>query len=503
MKLFTQRIAAALFISTIVLALMILPATSFSLDRNKPLTSQTFIDVAKIALPTVVSIHAKGHLGSSNIALKQENNENKPPQEEYQGPEEFFRRFFFHFGEPSELFPFPGELELTTAGSGIIIRPNGYILTNYHVIQQAEEKGIEVTLHDSRSFSGDDVKVVGVDRFTDLAVLKINADDLPAAEWGNSDETQVGEWVLALGDPLQFNHSVTQGIISAKHRVIGKALIEDLLQTTAIINPGNSGGPLVNLDGKVIGVNMAIASNVARWQGIGFAIPSNAAKSSSDALIGKGRVPRGYIGIGMDPLTPRIASYYGLKEPKGIVVSYVQPDSPADKAGIQRYDVITKVDGKQIEDQVDMLRSIASQDVGKEVTLTLNREQEGKVKELTVTLTTIERPSEEEMQKMQQKETVEQETYDQLGVKLANIMRETETGKVSAGVEVKGVKPDSPAAKAGLQNGDIIAEVNKINIKSIDDYRAALRNVQKGKDHLIMFERDGVTHITTIPQQEK
>jgi len=481
---------------------MILPSASFSLDKNKPLTSQTFIDVAKATLPTVVSIHAKGHLDAPKIILKREGKDKAPPKEELQGPEEFFRRFFFHFGEPSE-YPFHEELEFTTAGSGIIIRPNGYILTNYHVIRQAEDNGIEITLHDARSFSGDDVKIVGVDEFTDLALLKINIDDLTTAEWGNSDETQVGEWVLALGDPLQFNNSVTQGIISAMHRVIGKALIEDLLQTTAIINPGNSGGPLVNLDGKVIGVNMAIASNVARWQGIGFAIPSNEAKKISDALIEKGRVARGYIGVGMDTLTHRIASYYGLKEPEGIVVSYVQPDGPAEKAGIKRYDVVTEIDGKSIENQYDMLRSIASKDVGEKVKLTLYREEEGKVKELTLTVITTERPSEEEMQKLKQKETVEKEKYDKLGLRLDNIVRETETGKVNAGVEVKGVKPNSPAAKSGLQPGDIIAELNKIDIKSIDDYRAALRNVQKGKDHLVMFERDGVMHITTIPQQEK
>ncbi len=502
MELFTQRTIRGFFISLIVLAMMILPSASFSLDKNKPLTSQTFIDVAKATLPTVVSIHAKGHLDAPKIIFKREGKENAPPKEELQGPEEFFRRFFFHFGEPFE-FPFHEDLEFTTAGSGIIIRPDGYILTNYHVIRQAEDDGIEITLHDARSFSGDDVKIVSVDEFTDLAVLKINADDLPAAVWGNSDETQVGEWVLALGDPLQFNNSVTQGIISAKHRVIGKALIEDLLQTTAIINPGNSGGPLVNLDGKVIGVNMAIASNVARWQGIGFAIPSNEAKKISDALIEKGGVARGYIGVGMDTLTHRIASYYGLKEPEGIVVSYVQPDSPAEKAGIKRYDVVTEVDDKPIENQYDMLRTIASKGVGEKVKLTLHREEDGKVKKLTLTVITAERPSEEEMQKLKQRETVEKQKYDKLGLKLDNIVRETETGEVNAGVEVKGVKPNSPAAKSGLQPGDIIAEVNKIDIKSIDDYRAALRNVQKDKDHLVMFERDGVMRITTIPQQEK
>jgi serine protease Do len=469
--------------------------------KDQPLTQQTFIDVAKQLLPSVVSIKVQRQAETTKMFTI------KPGegQKQFQGrpedlPEELKKRFDFEWPFPFFQFQMPEfQIEPTVSGSGLIVSSDGYIVTNVHVIDDAKDKGIEVVLNDERKFSGDKVKVIGADKLTDIAVLKIDATDLQAAKWGDSDNAQIGEWVLALGNPFELRGSVTQGIVSAKHRVIGKSAIEDLFQTTAIINPGNSGGPLVNLDGEVIGMNVAIASNVEAWQGIGFAIPSNTAKRVSNALIKEGKVSRGYLGIRMAQIDDRIAQYYDLKNREGVLVANVEAGSPAEKAGIKRYDIITGVNGKKIKDARDMLNEIATKPASSSVSLTFEREVNGKLQEQTVEAVLAERPPENELTTKPQAE-IQQEGYNTLGLSLEEIAG-TEKGKPE-GIQVKEVRPGSPADNAGLRAGDKIVEINRQPVKSVREFNEALKKAPTGKPHLVTFERDGVLQITTISPEK-
>ncbi len=245
-------------------------------------------------------------------------------------------------------------------GSGVIVSPDGYILTNYHVIEQAEE--IKVTLYDRRAFRA---SLVGADPKTDLAVIKIDAKDLPVASWGNSDNLQVGDFVLAIGNPYGLTHTVTMGIISATGRAdVGIADYEDFIQTDAAINPGNSGGPLVNIKGEIIGINTAIFSRTGGYQGIGFAVPSNMARIIKDSLIKEGKVIRGWIGIMVQDLTAELAERFDLKESYGVIITDVTKQSPAYKAGLRRGDIILEYDGKKITESAILRNLVAQSKIG-------------------------------------------------------------------------------------------------------------------------------------------
>ncbi|HXX56634.1 MAG TPA: Do family serine endopeptidase, partial [Thermodesulfovibrionales bacterium] len=251
---------------------------------------------------------------------------------------------FFDFFNPFHDFGLPKKWKEQSLGSGVIVSKDGYIITNNHVVEQSED--IRVTLYDRRSFRG---KVVGADPKTDIAVVKISADDLPTAPWGDSDRLQVGEFVLAIGNPFGLSHTVTMGIISAVGRAnVGIADYEDFIQTDAAINPGNSGGPLVNIKGELIGINTAIFSRSGGYQGIGFAVPSNMARLVMDQLMKQGRIVRGWLGVSIQDVTPELSQKFGLKDARGALVSDVTKGSPAEKAGIARGDIILEFNGKEI-----------------------------------------------------------------------------------------------------------------------------------------------------------
>ncbi len=351
----------------------VLLATGGCKDKGKQATEvigfpQSFADLAEKVKPAVVNISTEKTVRIPGS-----------PFRHFFGPDEspfgdFFNRFFGDIPDR--------ELKQQSLGSGFIIDKDGYIITNNHVVEGADE--IKVKLADGREFKA---KVIGRDSKTDLALIKISSvfKNLPTLSLGDSDKVRVGDWVLAIGNPFGLEHTVTQGIISASGRAIGAGPYDNFLQTDAPINPGNSGGPLVNLKGEVIGINTAI---IAGGQGIGFAIPSNMAKSVISQLKEKGRVTRGWIGVSIQSLTPEIAYVVGLKEPKGALVADVVPGGPADYAGIRRGDIIISFDGKTIKDISDLPKIVAQTDIGKMVEMKIIRQG----KELTINIKVGEMP---------------------------------------------------------------------------------------------------------------
>ncbi len=313
-----------------------------------------FIRVAEQVTPSVVNI--------STVTT----GKGRPPTELFRpfGNEPFFRDFFDRFFEGM-----PRRRQQNSLGSGVIIDKSGLILTNNHVIKDADE--ITVKFANKQEAKG---KVVGSDPKTDLAVIRVSVkEDLPVATLGNSDALHVGEWAIAIGNPFGLDHTLTVGVISATGRSeVGVAAYENFIQTDASINPGNSGGPLLNIRGEVIGINTAI---VASGQGIGFAIPANMARKVMDDLVKKGKVTRGWLGVGIQPLTPELAKSFGVSADEGILVNQVMPKSPAEAAGLKTGDLILMVDGKPVKDLRQLQRIIAETDIGKTIEFTILREK--------------------------------------------------------------------------------------------------------------------------------
>jgi serine protease Do len=379
-----------------------------------------------------------------------------------QGEKDPFRDFFDRFFGDQV----PREFEQRGLGSGVIISADGYVLTNNHVVEGSEE--IQVKLSETEQYTG---KVVGSDSTTDLALVKIEASrNLPAATLGDSDRLRVGEWVIAIGNPFGLEHTVTAGIVSAKGRVIGSGPYDDFIQTDASINPGNSGGPLFNLKGDVVGINTAI---VASGQGIGFAIPINVAKNELEQLKDKGKVTRGWLGVQIQPWEPGLAEKFGLKEERGALVGRVMEGEPAEKAGIQKGDVILEVEGRKIKDTKDLLNTVARLEPGQRAKVVVLRD--GKEKTLSVELG--ERPVEGEVAT-----GPGPAKEDRLGLTIQEVtpeMAERLGLEKPEGVLISNVKPGSPAAKAGLQRGDLIHEVEHQAIRGVKDYQKAISGAGK------------------------
>jgi len=306
-----------------------------------PVPSGSFSQVAETVAPAVVNINTVTR-GSG-----------RTPIEEFFG-DEFFRRFF---GGDNPDRPEPAR----SLGSGVIVDPSGTVLTNAHVVERASE--IEATTADGKKFKA---KVAGVDKRTDLAVLRLQGGGtFPSATLGDSDKIKVGDWVLAIGSPFGLQQTVTAGIISAKGRSIGQGPFDDFLQTDAAINPGNSGGPLVNMSGEVVGINSAILSRSGGNVGIGFAIPVNMAKRIYTELAAKGKVTRGWLGVSIQPLTPELAKGFGLKEPSGVLISDVMQDSPAAAAGVTSGDIVIEFDRKKVDSPQDLQKVVAATPPGR------------------------------------------------------------------------------------------------------------------------------------------
>ena len=374
-------------------------------------------------------------------------------------------------------------------GSGVIVSPDGYIITNNHVVDGASE--LTVTLPDKREFKA---KIVGTDPKTDLAVVKINASNLPYVRWGDSSKLQVGEYVLAVGNPFGLNSTVTLGIVSALGRGhMGITQYEDFIQTDAAINPGNSGGALVNTAGELIGINTAIVSQTGGYQGVGFAVPANMAKPVYESLVKTGKVVRGYLGVAIQELTQNLAKSFGLKQAKGALVSSVAEDSPAERAGIKQGDVIVAYQGNPIEDPAVLQREVTRTPVGTKATLKVIRD--GREQEVTATIG-------------EQSETAKVASADSsmenalAGVEVQSLDLQTARelglhGKVQ-GVVVVNVEPDSLADRAGLAQGDVIKEINRQPIKSVRDYERVASNLKKDESVLLLINRRGTALFITV-----
>ncbi|RJP14876.1 MAG: Do family serine endopeptidase [Candidatus Abyssobacteria bacterium SURF_5] len=387
--------------------------------------------------------------------------------------DEMFEKFFGQM---------PSELRTHALGSGFLIDREGRILTNNHVIENATE--IKVTMQNQKVYDG---VVVGRDPKTELALIKIVDDvELPRpAQLGDSDEIDVGDWVMAVGNPFGLGNTVTQGIISAKGRVIGggnlSASYSDFLQTDAAINPGNSGGPLYNMSGQVVGINTAI---VAQGQGIGFAIPINMAKDLLPQLK-QGRVIRGWLGVAIQDVTPEMAEFFGLEEPRGVIIGQIIPGGPAEKAGLQQGDIVLSLNGQEIVDAQDLSRRVAELRPGQEVEFQIFRD--GKSLPMTVALGEM---PDETMEPEPQSPLMEEQT--RFGFSVQDI-----TGEIAEmlgispeekGVAIIEVEPGSPAAEAGLTAGDVIKQVNRRPVQNVREFQAAVRQ-RETKGLLLLLKR--------------
>jgi len=386
--------------------------------------------------------------------------------------EEFFRRFFGDRPPPSQQ---------RSLGSGFIISEDGYIITNHHVVGDADK--ITVRLSDKEEY---DAKVVGSDEKTDIAVVKINSKTpLHPVPLGSSADLQVGDWVMAIGNPFGLDQTVTAGIVSAKGRVIGAGPYDDFIQTDASINPGNSGGPLLNLKGEVVGINSAIFSQSGGNIGIGFAIPIDLAKSIVPQLREKGKVTRGWLGVSIQSVTPELAKSFGLKEPSGALVAEVTKDSPAEKAGFERGDIITAFNSAPIKDSHELPALVARTPVGEKAQVTILRG--GKEKTLSVKLG--------ELSEQQAKaEGGGEESGESWGMTVAGLSSEAarrfQLDRNKKGVVVTEVEPGSAAESAGIQPGDVIEEVNRQPVESVEDFNKAMGDA-KDKETLLLLARRG------------
>jgi len=404
----------------------------------------------------------------------------------------FFRQFFGGNG------PHRPQTQVEQAlGSGVIVRPDGYILTNHHVVDGATDT--KVILNNERTYTA---KIVGLDAPSDLAVLKISASGLSTLPLGDSDKVRVGDVCLAVGNPLGIGETVTNGIISAKGRATetGTGSFQDFLQTDAPINRGNSGGALVNTRGELIGINSQILSPSGGSIGIGFAIPSDMARGVMDQLIKKGKVQRGMLGVTIQQLTPELASGLGLKENKGVLVSGVQPGGPAEKAGLHSSDVILQVNGKDVNDSNELRNDIAAMGPGTDVTLTILRN--GNRQEMHVRLA--------ELTSENARATEEQGGGGpgggaggaRLGIELTpltpDLARQIGVPRGEQGVVVSSVDQGGPAAQAGLQEGDVIEQVNRQPVRTPADVQSALGK-SGGNPALMLINRQGQKLYAAVP----
>ncbi|RMD48839.1 MAG: DegQ family serine endoprotease [Ignavibacteria bacterium] len=432
--------------------------------------NNAIVNIAKAVNPTVVTVFIEKK-------LKVRQNVFNPF---FGSPfEDFFGDFFGQRRSPQ---PKEKEYIQQGMGSGVIVSSDGYILTNNHVVNGADE--VKVRLMDKRTFTA---KIIGTDPKTDIALIKIDAENLPKIQLGDSDKLQVGETVLAIGSPLSENleHTVTMGIVSAKGRSnVGLADYEDFIQTDAAINPGNSGGALINLDGKLVGINTAIATRSGGFQGIGFAVPVNMAKSVMKSLKEHGTVIRGWLGAYIQNVTPQIAEAMGLDVQEGALISDVMKDSPAEEAGIEAGDVVVEFNGKKIKNSTQLRNMVAATPPDTEVELKVLRD--GEEKTITVTLGELKN---EEISK------TENEKYSDLfgfGVAPVNdkLIKKYDLPEDAKGVVVINLNRRSNAAEAGLNEGDIILGMNNKKIESLSDFKKIADNL-KGGDNVFLRVRRG------------
>jgi serine protease Do len=412
-------------------------------------------------------------------------------------PPEFRRFFGFGPQGPTQGMPQQQQIE-HGIGSGVILSPDGYILTNNHVVDGSMK--INVTLNDRRVFPA---KLIGVDKLNDLAVIKIDAKNLPSIAWGDSAQLHPGQTVLAFGSPFgYFQFSVTRGIVSALNRPNPYSddprKPGDFIQTDAAINQGNSGGPLVNAHGELIGINTFIITGSGSFAGAGFAIPSEIAHASAEQIIKSGTVHHGYLGISMNNVTPENASFFNLPDATGAIVSQVTPDSPASRAGLKGGDVLRELNGKKIESSGSLQVAVSQTAPGTAINLGILRD--GKPETLKVTVGEFHKETEEASN------TNSGEQHGKLGVAVANLTPDLRS-QLNVPTQVKGaaiesVRPASPADDAGLAPGDVILEVNRHAVESADSFVSQVHGVPNGKDILLLvWSHGGTTYRVVHPDQ--
>lgn len=451
---------------------------------------KAFIDVARRLKQSVVNIR---------VEKKSENRIrwSKPDGEQEEGVEEFFRRFF---RGPGFKMPEPESFNTQAAGSGVIISEDGTILTNNHVIKNATT--ITVKLHDDTEIQA---KVIGQDPQTDLAVIKIETDKpLRAAEFADSDAVEVGQWCIAVGNPLGLEQTVTVGVVSAVGRSgIGATAIEDFIQTDASINPGNSGGPLVDLSGKVIGINTLIFN--APGSGIGFAIPSSMASRIAGQIVKSGKVQRPYLGITMQPVTKELSEHYDLADRDGAVVLQLAEDSPAQKSGLKAMDIIRFIDEKKMKNTNDVQKYVLSKEIGDEITVDILRN--GKSQKVKVKLERM--PDSYGLAAGEaappQPGPAETGEIEKLGFKVQELSAETARSfgtNITEGLVVSSVRSDSAADKGGLMAGDVITQVNGREVKNEAALIDALKSGARKKSSVFVVNRGGSPMFLVVSKPE-
>jgi len=477
-------------ISTLLIMLFIGPLSVFAQDPGSIATlrqmGKAFASIAEKTSPAVVGLKAERTVTQEYPSMRQ-----WPFGEPFSDPFEFFFRRSPRQREqraPQQ----PRRESRTAQGSGFIISPDGYILTNNHMVEESEK--IEVELTDGRKFTA---RIIGTDPDSDVAVVKVDGENLPYLELADSDALEVGEWVLAIGNPLGLSHTVTAGIVSAKGRSgFGLAYFENFIQTDAAINFGNSGGPLINLDAKVVGINTAIVGSGGNI-GIGFAIPINMAKNIYDQLLKSGTVSRGYIGIKYGELESEIASGLGLKEDtKGIYVIEVMEDSPAEKAGIKRYDVIVEFEGKPVEESNEFRNRVAMLNPGTKVEMVVLRNK--RRRKITLNLATL--PSVAELTG-----ALPQETQKELGFSVEDLtdeLAEQYGYKNLSGVIVTSVDDNSQAAEKGIARGALIMEVNQQKVRNTTEFNEAIKDAKKEGTALLFVKRGRYTYFVPLKLSE-
>ena len=462
-----------LFSAVIVSLMLIQPA-----NAQAPAPQTGFADLVEKLSPAVVNISTTQKVKNPPImfGMPFEVLPNTPEMEP-------FREFFDRFGQGMKQAP---EREATSLGSGFVVDPKGYVITNNHVVEQADE--ITVIFSDNTKYKA---TIVGRDKKTDLALLKIDAKkDLPFAVMGDSDAARVGDWVIAIGNPFGLGGSVTQGIISARQRSINAGPFDDFLQTDAPINRGNSGGPLFNVRGEVIGINTAIFSPSGGSVGIGFAIPTALAKPVIEQLKTSGKVTRGWLGVKIQEVSEEIADSVGLKQAAGALVLDVSPDSPAGKAGIKAGDVITHFDGKEIKEMKNLPRLVAEAPIGKQVEIRFWRS--GKALSGNLTVGELKDDTEKAAEGGKASPATPAAGEVVLGMRLIQ-----ESGQLV----VAELEANSQAAKRGVREGDVIREVSGEKVTSVSGLRQAMQAAQKAgrKFALVRIGRGGEEAFITLP----
>jgi len=441
-----------------------------------------FADIVEASIPAVV-----------NIETTRFGERPDPEVQRGQMPEdmpELFRRFFEPFGEGMPR----GRPDRRGGGSGFIVREDGLIITNHHVIEDADE--IIVRLADRREFVAE---LVGSDAETDIAVIRIDAEDLPTLRFGDSSALRPGEWVIAIGSPFQFEQSVTAGIVSAKGRTQNQQQYVPFIQSDVAINRGNSGGPLIDTDGRVVGINSWILSSSGGNIGLSFSIPIETAASTMDQLMEFGRVSRGYLGVGIQGVDRERANALGLDRPVGALVNRVEPGSAAERAGIQVGDVILEVNGRDIEVFSDLPPIVGSVRPGEEVSLTISRW--GETQALSVSLD----ERDEDQQTSDRGETQDSEPTNALGLSVEELSDEQlrRAEGIDGGLLVTAVDSDN-AYRAGVRRGDVIRMINNQQVTTLEDFENIVDGIEPGRSVALLVWRDGITQfVAYTPEGEE